>query len=217
MPPIDIDRDGAHDTAQQELDKPIYPRASLTERFMEWLDRLLFEIMAGGASVPGGWLTIIVLLVVLGAAVFVAIHIARRTMRTSRGHPSTLFGSQELSSGEHRGTAERFAASGDWASAIRHRLRAVARHLEETAVLNPAPGRTATELARDAGLTIPGLSPELRSAAEIFNDVTYGGLPGTERAYRAVADLDDHICARVTTGSGVEAAALRTDGWVEVR
>jgi Domain of unknown function (DUF4129) len=214
---IDIDRDAARDAAQHELDKPIYPRGSLTEQLSAWFNDLLYKIMAGGHSFPGGWLAISVLLILLVAAAVVAIRVARRTMRTNRGDQSGLFGSQEMSSAEHRATAEQYAARGDWAAAIRHRLRAVARYLEEVAVLNPVPGRTATELARDAGSAIPGLAAELRRAAEAFNDVTYGELPGTEPSYRMVADLDDHLLARTIQESGPDAAPLHADGWVEVR
>lgn len=217
MPTIDIDRDAAHDAAQRELSKPIYPRGSLTDQLMAWIEDLIYKITAEGASVPGGWLTIMVLLVLVGAAVFVAVRVARGAMRTNRGRQSLLYGSQEMSSAEHRATAEHFAARGDWASAIRHRLRAVARHLEETAVVTPVPGRTATELARDAGLALPGLASELRRAAESFNDVTYGERPGTEPAYRAVADLDDHLLAHATRATGVESDPAGSDVWVEVR
>ena len=126
--------------------------------------------------------------------------------------------SHDLSSVEHRAIAERFAAGGDWASAIKHRLRAVARHLEETAVLNPVPGRTATELARDTGHAIPGLAGELRRAAEIFNNVTYGEQPGTEHDYRVVTDLDGHLMTRATAGPGADqSAAAPADRWAEVR
>jgi Domain of unknown function (DUF4129) len=215
---IDIDRDAARDAAQHELNKPIYPRGSLTDLVVGWIDDLIYKIVAGGASVPGGWLTVTVLLVVVAVAVVVAVRVARRTMRTNRGSQSTLFGSHDLSSVEHRATAERFAASGDWAAAIKHRLRAVARHLEETAVLNPVPGRTATELARDAGRAIPGLAGELRRAAETFNDVTYGDQPGTEPAYRAVTDLDEHLITRATAGPAADhAAAAPADRWAQVR
>ena len=31
MPSIDIDRDAAHEAAQRELDKPVYPKHSVTE------------------------------------------------------------------------------------------------------------------------------------------------------------------------------------------
>ncbi len=217
MSTIDIDRDAAHDAAQHELSKPIYPRGSLTDQILQWLDDLIFKIMNGGASVPGGWLTIGVLLLLVVAAVVVAVRVARRTMRTNRGRGG-MFGAIEMSAAAHRAAAEEAAARGDWAAAIRHRLRAVARRLEETSVLTPVPGRTATELARDAGQAIPGLDDELRRAAVTFNDVTYGGLPGTEPAYRMVADLDDHLVAH-TAGepTGLDAAAVATDGWAEVR
>ena len=85
MPTLDIDRDAAHEAAQRELSKPIYPKASLTERLTEWIDELLYRIVAEGASVPGGWFTIMVLLILLAVAVVVAVRVARRTMRTNRG------------------------------------------------------------------------------------------------------------------------------------
>ena len=83
-----------------------------------------------------------------GVAVASAVHVARRTMRTKRGGDYQLFEAGQLTAAQHRATAESYAAEGNWAAAIRHRLRAVARQLEETGVLNPAPGRTANELAR---------------------------------------------------------------------
>jgi type IV secretory pathway TrbL component len=214
---IDIDRDAAHDAAQRELSKPIYPRGSLTDQLLQWLDDLLFKIMSGGASVPGGWLTITVLLILAAVAVFVAVRVARRTMRTNRGRTSGLFGAVEMSSAEHRAAAEASAARRDWASAIRHRVRAVARHLEETAVLGPVPGRTATELARDAGQAIPGLAGELRRAATAFNDVTYGELPGNEPAYRMTVDLDRHLLAHASGAQDDQGAASAEAGWAEVR
>jgi Domain of unknown function (DUF4129) len=214
--PVDIDRDAAHDAAQHELGKPIYPSASLIERLVDWLDELLYRIMMEGSSVPGGWFTIALLLVLLAVAAAVAVRVAMRTMRTNRGRDA-LFGAEERSAAQHRATAEQYAAQGDWASAIRHRLRAVARHLEETAVLNPVPGRTANELARDAGAVIPGLATELRSAAMVFNDVTYGERPGTEAGYRLVAELDDQLCTSTPAGPGVAAAAGPNADWVEVR
>ncbi len=71
MPALDIDRDAAHEAAQRELAKPIYPKASLTERFSEWLQDLLFRIAQEGSQLPGGWFTISVLLIILAVAIFV--------------------------------------------------------------------------------------------------------------------------------------------------
>ncbi|CAN5499270.1 DUF4129 domain-containing protein [soil metagenome] len=218
MPTVDIDRDAAHEVAQRELSKPIYPKAGLTERLLDWLDEMLNRLLLKGSTLPGGWLTITLLLILVVVAVVVAVHIARRTMRTNRGADYRLFDSADLSAAEHRATAEQYAAAGAWAAAIRHRLRAIARQLEETGVLDAVPGRTANELARDAGASISGLAAELSSAATTFNDVTYGELPGTQVAYRTVADLDDHLRARSpAANTGHTASATAGDTWTQVR
>lgn len=215
MPTIDIDRDAAHDAAQRELAKPIYPRPSLTDMIYNWIDDLLYRLVAGSASVPGGWFTVTVLLILLGVAVFVAVRIARRAMRTSRVDTNTLFGGHELSAAEHRATAERYAASHEWAPAIRHRLRAVARQLEENGVLEPVAGRTATELAGAAGRALPGVADELVSAAEAFNDVTYGERPGLESQYRMIAELDEKLGSHSPRGGPQARPAPQT--WAQVR
>lgn len=216
MPAIEIERDTAQEAAERELGKPIYPKPSLTDRLSDWFDELLYRIATDGSSIPGGWFTVSVLVILLVAAVVVAVRVARRAMRTDRGnHP--LFDRHELSAAEHRTTAEQYAAAGDWSAAIRHRLRAIARRLEETEVLTPVPGRTATELARHAGRTIPDLDDEFAQAATAFNDVTYGGRLGTEPAYRAVADLDDHLRFHIPATAGAPATAGLTDGWAQVR
>jgi hypothetical protein len=217
VPTIDIDRDAAHAAAQHELAKPIYPKASLIDRLTDWIGELLTRLLIKGSSVPGGWFTISVLLILLAVAVVIAVRIARRAMRTNRGGGHALFGDHDLSAAEHRATAEQYAAVGNWSAAIRHRLRAVARQLEESGVLDPVPGRTATELARDAGRAIPHLAAELTRAAEAFNDVTYGERPGTESGYRMIADLDDHLRSRTSTSDAGAAAHTVADGWAEVR
>ncbi len=217
MPSIDIDRDAAHQAAQIELGKPIYSKGSAAQQFADWVNELLYRLLDKTASIPGGWLTTTVLLILLAILVAVAIHVARRTMRTKRGGDHPLFESGPLTAAQHRSTAESFAAQGDWAAAIRHRLRAVARQLEESGVLEPAPGRTANELARDAGKALPHLEGELSEAATSFNDVTYGEQPGSQAAYQMIADLDDHLRSRpaaVPPGAGPPAA---TGSWVGVR
>ena len=217
MPSIDIDRDAAHQAAQNELNKPIYPKASASEKILDWVNDLIYGLLEKTASLPGGWFTATVLFILLAVAVVVAIHVARRTMRTNRGGDYSLFEAAQLTAAQHRATAESYAAEGNWTSAIRHRLRAVARQLEETGVVNPAPGRTANELARDAGAALPHLAGELAQAATAFNDVTYGERPGTQDAYRMIADLDDHLRFRspaVASASGQPAAL---ESWAQVR
>jgi hypothetical protein len=217
MPAIDIDHDAAHQAAQRELAKPIYPKGSLNERVHEWIHELLFRLLEKGSSVPGGWFTLSVLFTLLIVAMVIAIRIARRTMRTHRGGDYALFDTGQLSADQHRATAERFAAEGNWTAAVRHRLRAVARGLEETRVLDPAPGRTANELARDAGARIPHLASEFSLAATAFNDVTYGERPGTPAAYQMIADLDDHLRFRSAAGPRGLDQPVTVDSWAPVR
>lgn len=217
MPAIDIDRDAAHQAAQRELNKPIYPKESLTQRAQEWIHELLYRLVEKGSSIPGGWFTLAVLLTLAGVAVVIAIRIARRTMRTHRGGDYQLFDAGQLSTAQHRATAERFAAEGNWTAAIRHRLRAVARGLEETGILEPAAGRTANELAHAAGARMPHLASELSRAAIVFNEVTYGERPGTPDGYRMIVDLDDHLRFRSAAGPPGPDQSATVDSWAPVR
>lgn len=217
MPTVDIDREAAHEAAQRELAKPIYPKASLTERLGEWFDELLYRLMQKGSAIPGGWLTITVLSILVIIGVIVAVRVARRTMRTNRSAGGGLFGGHVLSAAQHRATAEHFAAEGDWASAIRHRLRAVARQLEENGILNPVPGRTANELAYDAGEVLPGFNTDLARAATVFNDVTYGEQPGTEQDYRFIADLDERLRHQAGPQTSTMTAPASVETWTPLR
>jgi Domain of unknown function (DUF4129) len=217
VPSIDIDRDAAHQVAEIELGKPTYTKGSAAQQFAEWVNERLYQLLEKTASLPGGWLTTTVLLVLLAIAVVVAVQIARHTMRTNRGGDYQLFETAQLTAAQHRATAESYAAQGDWAAAIRHRLRAVARQLEETGFLEPTPGRTANELARDAGAALPHLGDELSQAATAFNDVTYGERPGTEAAYRMIVALDDHLRSRAPAGPPAAGQPVVTESWAQVR
>ncbi|MEB4207499.1 DUF4129 domain-containing protein [Mycobacterium sp. 94-17] len=217
MPSIDIDRDAAHRAAQDELNKPIYAKGSARENIVNWVSDRIYRLLQGISVLPGGWLTATVLFILLAVAVVVGIYILRRTVRTRRGGDYSLFEAAPLTAAQHRATAEDCAASGDWAAAIRHRLRAVARQLEETGVLTPVPGRTANELTRDAGAALPHLDNELSRAATAFNDVTYGEQPGTRDSYQMIAELDDHLRLRWQGPAPEPGRAKAPDSWVEVR
>lgn len=216
MAAVDIDRDAAHDAAQGELAKAIYPKPGVGEAIMNWIEDLLYRVVAHGAEVPGGWFTVAVLVLLVAVAIAVAVRIARRAMATTRSGPVTLFDDHDLSAAEHRATAEQFASAQQWAPAIRHRVRAVARQLEENGVLDRVPGRTATELARVAGAALPGLADELASAATAFNDVTYGERAGTETSYRQITALDARLGERAGTAAGVRQQPV-APSWAAVR
>jgi hypothetical protein len=215
MPAVDIDRETAAEAAQRELAKPIYQHKSALDSAFDWLLGKLDELLFRAGDVPGGWFTVLVTALIVIAGVTLLIRIARRSAR-SGGGDFGLFDSRNMTSAEHRAAAQRHAAEGAWSAAIRHRVRAIARQLEERAILTPLPGRTANELAAAAGLELPSLSREFLSCAEIFNDVSYGEQPGTEPGYRLVAGLDEHIRdVRVLAES--PAAPASHENWATIK
>ena len=193
MTGLNIDGDAAHDAAQHELLKPIYPRPSLTDRLTGWIDELLYKAFSSSDWLPGGWITLALFVILTVVAIIVIVRVARRTMRSTRDGHDAVLTDRTRSAAHHRSAAESAAAQGDWTSAIRHRLRAVARELEESGALDPIPGRTATELAAAAGAVRPELISEFSSAAETFNGVSYGDRPGSAQQYRQIVELDEHL------------------------
>jgi hypothetical protein len=205
-----IGRDEARELARRELEKRIYHRddPSWLERawrnFNEWLDELFdraAEPTAPGSG--GGWLSLLIILLLLAAVVALVFWLMRGrfNVRSARealleDHPSTA--------GDHRTAAERHAAAGRWAEAIRERLRAIARDLEERVILDARPGRTADELAAEAGQALPDHAEGLREGVRIFDDVWYGDRPGSAEGYATLVALDERLRA-------VKPKAIRAD------
>lgn len=195
--PVELGREAARRLAQLELARPEYAagRPGLFSRAAGWLRDRLGELLgrvAGAAGDP--WVG---LLVLVGLVVVLAVVVRLRTGPLARAgsRGATLFGSSERTAAEHRAAADRCAAAGDWAGAVRERLRAVVRSLEERALLDPRPGRTADEAAAEAGLALPGCAADLRSAARRFDDVVYGDRPAGPDDDAALRALDQRVAA----------------------
>lgn len=75
------------------------------------------------------------------------------------------------------GLADRLAAEGRYAEAIRQRLRDVIRDLVAAGVLAPQPGWTAAELATLAAAQRPAVGAPLGAATELFSEIWYGARP----------------------------------------
>ncbi|GGK58382.1 hypothetical protein Ppa06_16890 [Planomonospora parontospora subsp. parontospora] len=191
--PVDIARDAAREAAVRELARPIYPRESWWERISGAVRDWLEDLLDAASGLPGGWFSILLLAFVILLVALPVLSMARRATRARTVRRGELFEAAVRSAAEHRAEAERHAAGQRWAEAIRERLRAVARDLEERAVVEELPGRTADELAAEAGRALPGFAGELTAAARLFDDVTYGDLPGTAEGYGRLADLDDRL------------------------
>ncbi|WP_103760202.1 DUF4129 domain-containing protein [Streptomyces sp. SM10] len=190
--PVDIPRLPAREAARDELSDPMYHEhdPNLLERgldrFWDWIGDLLSG--ASGAA-PGGPLGLVVLVLAvaaLGAALWWRLGTPRRTVRS----PATLFNSTTRSADGHRTAAAAHAEARRWTEAVQERMRALVRSLEDRAVLDPRPGRTADEAASEAGRLLPLHAGRLRAAARVFDDLTYGGRTADEAAYTTLCTLD---------------------------
>ncbi|WP_037712479.1 DUF4129 domain-containing protein [Amycolatopsis sp. AA4] len=192
--PVDIDRDPARLRAVQELTDPNYAAAQpgLLERFWRWLGRLVSELFNALSDVPGGplgLLLVLALLIVLIVVVRLRVGKVGRSAKTS----GEVFSGRRRTADEYRKAAEEAAARGDFADAVRDRFRALVRGMEERALLDVRSGRTADEAVAEAGRFLPDLAAELTAAARQFDDVHYGGRPGTEAGYRTLSELDGRV------------------------
>jgi hypothetical protein len=195
--PVELGREDARALAREELAKQIYreARPSLTERMLRWgadqLDHLLDRF--AGVS-PGGYAGLVVVALLIVAAV-VALRLKVGPIGRSARGDEPLYLGRPRSAAEHRAAAAAHAANGAWAEAVRERLRAVVRSLEERSVLEPRPGRTADEAAVEAGAALPDCAAELRDAARLFDEIWYGGREATAAADASLRDLDERVTA----------------------
>jgi len=93
--------------------------------------------------------------------------------------PESGAGLPDLPSHVFASLADRLAAEGRFAEAVRERLRAIVRGLVERRVLEHQPGMTVTELAHAAATVAPAVDAPLRNATMIFSDIWYGERPAT--------------------------------------
>ncbi|MEV4219979.1 DUF4129 domain-containing protein [Nonomuraea sp. NPDC049725] len=192
-----VGREEAAGEAARELLDPQYADEPLLDRLYRYFMQFVGDLMdaaAGGGSAGGVIAAVLIGLILVAVAALVAYHL-RRTSRRNAQAPGALFGERALTAAEHRTAAERLAAEGEWTAAIQERLRAIARDLEERALVDGMPGRTADELAAEAGRAMPAFAGELAAAARSFDDVTYGGVPGVRETYDTMTSLDERLRA----------------------
>ncbi|WP_028923513.1 DUF4129 domain-containing protein [Pseudonocardia acaciae] len=193
--PIDIGRDEARRAAVVELSRPEYatPDMSLPARVLRWVFELLGELLerASAMSPAGYWGLLALAAVVVLAVIAVRLRLGRIGRVATRG--SAPLGAGPASAAEHRRAADAHAERGEWALAIRERLRAVVRELEERDLLDAHAGRTAAEVAVEAGRVLPTCAEPLRAAAHLFDDVWYGGVPAQAWMDARMRDVDEAV------------------------
>ncbi len=185
-----IGRRAARILARNELDK------------VSFSDRILRAIAGffgvGASAVPSGWFGLVVLAILAFLLIVIVLAWARPT-RTRRTRASAVLGGQAMTAREYRRRSRQLADSGDYGAAIIEGVRAIAAELDERGVLSPRVGRTAYELAVEAGSELPALAGDLRAVTTLFDDVRYGDRPGSLAGYELVGKVDAGVQAAHAT------------------
>lgn len=213
-----LDREAARDAARQELRRREYADAQppLLVRALGRLLRELGELLdrAAGAA-PGGLLGLLALLVLVGLLVAVVL-VRLGAPARSTAAPALFEGAGALTAAQHRDLAETAAGQGRYAEAVRERLRAVVRELEARGALDPRPGRTAGEVARDGGAAVPALADDLQRAAVLFDETWYGRRPADADSYATLVAVDERVAQR-WGASGTAGPRGADAGWQALR
>jgi hypothetical protein len=187
-----LDRDAARQAAREELSRRPYQEAKppWTYRLLNWVFEQIDKALSKATSVvPGGALGL-VLVIVLVIAVIGLVYWYTRPSGLTRADGSLFAGGTTLTAAQHRQRADEAAAAGQFAEAVRERLRAVARELEARGVVDPRAGRTADELAREAGQAVPDIAAPLQRGTRVFDDVWYGGRTADASTYAVLVEVD---------------------------
>jgi hypothetical protein len=133
-----------------------------------------------------------------------------------------LLGSDELPElpvATYLSLADRLAAEGRYAEAVRERLRAMVRELVERRVIEHRPGWTVTELAMAARQARPVVDPPVRTAGGVFSDLWYGERPARaehDAQMRRLADELHHMLTAAPPGPAAPAGLAPSPGLAEL-
>lgn len=205
-----LPRDPTQEEAQRELSKQLYKQQeSLVDTILTWIMRKIFELFADitGSRPEGTAATAVLALVLIGVIVAILVKFGPigRTRRREQEDAAGL--TPTVSDDEHRRKADAFAAEGRFADAIRERLRAIIRGLTDRGVLDNRLGRTAMEVATEAGRKLPPAAADLREAASLFGAIWYGRRPATAADYSQMCTVDSRVAAARPGGQSAETVA----------
>lgn len=211
--PVTTPRLPAREDAERELSRQEYHEndPGLLQRALDWIWERVSDLLGTAAqATPGGWigLTVLLILVVL-LVIALRLRLGKLRPQPTTG-PGSLFTERPRSAADHRTTAEAHAAASRWSEALQERMRAVVRALEERALLDPRPGRTADEAATEAGRALPDHAARLHAATHAFDEVTYADRPADEAAYDRMRELDTALQAATPRLSHPEERAPAT-------
>ena len=178
-------------TGQRLARHELLAEISVWRRILTWIVRLP---NSAGTVVPGGWFGLIALTILAVVAVTAVIYLVRPAT-SRRVRAESVLGDKPMTARDYRLAAERQAAAGNYSGAIVETVRAIAADLDERGVLPPRPGRTANELAAEAGRELPSQAADLRTAARLFDDIRYGDKDGSLAGYQLVSRVAESVRA----------------------
>jgi hypothetical protein len=198
--PVDPDGPEARRWLLEELAKAEYQSAKpgLFDRIVraieDWINSLVTGL--GSVQVPGigSLLGIVVVGIVVALLViaFLVFGLPRITRRSAAD--GAVFAEHDTrDAAAMRRDAERAAASGDYTTAIAELFRAIARSLDERALVSSFPGSTANDLATRAARVFPDAAPQLHDAASAFDGVRYLGASGRGEQWQQLVALDREL------------------------
>ncbi|WP_349627231.1 DUF4129 domain-containing protein [Arthrobacter sp. C9C5] len=210
-PPVLPDRDDARRWAAEELAKAPYREAEPS-----WLDKALAEFgrwlrSLSGDGTPGadGGYAVPLLLIIAAVIIAVAVLVVRPRLNARRPAAKDVFDADAaLSPDAHRERASAAAARGDWSAAVVEQFRALVRAAEERTVLDPQPGRTASEVAARLGRAFGAYARELEEAALTFDAARYGGADAGSPDHAALVRLDAALAGTTPDYRGTGSDAL---------
>jgi Domain of unknown function (DUF4129) len=190
-PPVRPGAEEARRWAAEELAKSEYREATpswlatLWENFLDWLASLDGSTQSTD-PVPGPVIGILIALIIA-----VAVILARPRLNAAPRQRKEIFEPDAvLAAADYRERAEASAAAGNWADAVVDRFRALVRSAEDRTILDPQPGRTADEVARDLSVPFSAEARRLDNAARTFDAVRYGNMAPGSSDYRDLVALD---------------------------
>lgn len=193
-PPVQPGAEEARRWAAEELARAEYRDAApswlqaLWEDFLDWLSSL------DGPAQPAGGVPASVIGIVVAVIIVIAVILARPRLNPSARKNGEVFeAGTVLGPADYRARAEAAAALENWGDAVVDRFRALVSSAEARTILDPQPGRTADEVARDLAVPFRTEAVRLEAAARTFDAVRYGNVAAGKADYRDMAGLDSAL------------------------
>lgn len=184
----------ADELLRQELAKPEYQQhKGLLQTVLDWLGDQLDRLLNGASGAVPAIAWLVVLLVVILLVVLAATGLRRGRVRAASMTTDAVLGEREMTAADLRRRATAAEKTGDLRQATLDYFRALAVRGVERALVDPAPGLTAHEIARILSARFSDSSTAVFTAASTFDAMLYGDRPADAAGCATMRDLDQSL------------------------